>query len=194
MRRLFFLSVTAALLVVLVGCGANQSGTIGSGITVRDPWVRAAMMNMAEDQSGAMGDMGNMDNQATPMAGMEGDGGDSHSHSHGSEYGNTAVSAAYMVLVNNGAADAIVKAESDVAKTVELHNVVMENNVMQMRPVEAIEVPANGQVELKPGGFHIMLIGLNRDLNEGDEVTIKLTTRRGQTIEVKAPVRKPQGV
>lgn len=190
MRRLFFLSVTAALLVVLVGCGANQSGTTGSGITVRDPWVRAAMMNMADDQSGAMGDMGNMgnmDNQATPMAGMEGDGG----HSHGSEYGNTAVSAAYMVLVNNGAADAIVKAESDVAKTVELHNVVMENDAMQMRPVEAIEVPANGQVELKPGGFHVMLIGLNRDLNEGDEVTIKLTTRSGQTIEVKAPVRKP---
>lgn len=187
MRRLFFLSVTAALLVVLVGCGANQSGTTGSGITVRDPWVRAAMMNMADDQSGAMGDMGNMDNQATPMAGMEGDGG----HSHGSEYGNTSVSAAYMVLVNNGAADAIVKAESDVAKTVELHNVVMENDAMQMRPVEAIEVPANGQVELKPGGFHVMLIGLNRDLNEGDEVTIKLTTRSGQTIEVKAPVRKP---
>ncbi|MGQ9614668.1 copper chaperone PCu(A)C [Chloroflexus sp.] len=186
MRRLFSLSVTVALLVVLVGCGANQSGVTSGGITVRDPWVRAAMMNMAGDQSGAMGNMGNMDNQATPMAGMGGDGG----HSHGSEYGNTAVSAAYMVLVNNGATDAIVKAESDVAKTVELHNVVMENNVMQMRPVEAIEVPANGQVELKPGGFHVMLIGLNRDLNEGDEVTIKLTTRSGKTIEVKAPVRK----
>lgn len=184
MRRLFFLLVTAVLLVVLVGCGANQSGTTSGGITVRDPWVRAAMMNVAGDQSGAMGNMGN---QATPMAGMGGD----HGHSHGSEYGNTAVSAAYMVIVNNGAADAIVKAESDVAKTVELHNVVMENNVMQMRPVEAIEVPANGQVELKPGGFHVMLIGLNRDLKEGDEVMIKLTTRSGQTIEVKAPVRMP---
>ncbi|WP_448336451.1 copper chaperone PCu(A)C [Chloroflexus aurantiacus] len=184
MRRLFFLSVTAVLLVVLVGCGANQSGATSGGITVRDPWVRAAMMNMADDQSGAMGNMGN---QATPMAGMGGDQG----HSHGSEYGNTAVSAAYMVIVNNGAADAIVKAESDVARSVELHNVIMENNVMQMRQVEAIEVPANGQVELKPGGFHVMLIGLNRDLKEGDEVTIKLTTRSGQTIEVKAPVRKP---
>jgi copper(I)-binding protein len=97
-----------------------------------------------------------------------------------------------MVLVNNSAnADAIVKAESDVAKTVELHNVIMENNVMQMRQVEAIEVPANGQVELKPGGFHVMLIGLTRDLKEGDEVVIKLTTRSGKTIEVKAPVRKP---
>ncbi|WP_322815633.1 copper chaperone PCu(A)C [Chloroflexus sp.] len=187
MRRLFSLSVTVALLVVLVGCGANQSGVTSGGITVRDPWVRAAMMNVAGNQSGAMGDMGNMDNMATPMAGMEGDGG----HSHGNEYGNTAVSAAYMVLVNNGAADAIVKAESDVAKTVELHNVIMENNVMQMRQVEAIEVPANGQVELKPGGFHVMLIGLNRDLKEGDEVMIKLTTRSGQTIDVKAPVRKP---
>jgi copper(I)-binding protein len=164
---------------------------------------------MSGDQPGAMGNMqGGM--QATPMAGM----GDSHnqgsehgnmqggmqatpmagmgdSHSHGSEYGSMAVSAAYMVLVNNGPADAIVKAESDVAKSVELHNVIMENNVMQMRQVEAIEVPANGQVELKPGGYHVMLIGLNRDLKEGEEVLIKLTTRSGQTIEVKAPVRKP---
>ncbi|WP_333691804.1 copper chaperone PCu(A)C, partial [Chloroflexus sp.] len=124
---------------------------------------------------------GNM-GQSTPMAGMS-------DHGHGSE--SSAVSAAYMVLVNNGAADAIVKAESDVAKSVELHNVIMENNVMQMRQVEAIEVPANGQVELKPGSFHVMLIGLNRDLKEGDEVTITLTTRSGKTIEVKAPVRKP---
>lgn len=183
MRRLFFLSVTAALLVVLVGCGANQSGTTSSGITVRDPWVRAAMMNTAGDLSGTMGHMGN---QATPMAGM----GNSHGNDHANA-GSSAVSAAYMVIVNNGAADAIVKAESDVAASVELHNVVMENNVMQMRPVEAIEVPANGQVELKPGSFHVMLIGLNRDLKEGDEVTIKLTTRSGQTIEVKAPVRTP---
>jgi len=190
MRRFFTLLGVTLLMVLLVGCGANQSaGQSGTaGITVRDPWVRAAMMNMAGDQSGAMGNMqGNM-GQATPVAGMEG----GHGHGHGHEYGSQAASAAYMVLVNNSAnADAIVKAESDVAKTVELHNVIMENNVMQMRQVEAIEVPANGQVELKPGGFHVMLIGLTRDLKEGDEVVIKLTTRSGKTIEVKAPVRKP---
>lgn len=190
MKRFFILLGTALLMVVLVGCGANQSaGQSGTaGITVRDPWVRAAMMNMAGDQSGAMGNTQGHMGQATPMAGMQG----GHGHGHGHEYGSQAVSAAYMVLVNNSAnADAIVKAESDVAKTVELHNVIMENNVMQMRQVEAIEVPANGQVELKPGGFHVMLIGLTRDLKEGDEVVIKLTTRSGKTIEVKAPVRKP---
>lgn len=178
MRRLFALLAVAMMVVGLAGCGASQSGTQTGGITVRDPWVRAAMMNMAGDQSGAMGNM----QQSTPMAGMQG---------HGN-MGNTAVSAAYMVVVNNSnAADALVKAESDVAQSVELHNVIMENNVMQMRQVEAIEVPANGQVELKPGSYHVMLIGLNRDLKEGDEVVIKLTTRSGKTIEVKAPVRKP---
>ncbi|MEF3275130.1 MAG: copper chaperone PCu(A)C [Chloroflexus sp.] len=182
MRRVLVLMTAVMVILALAGCGANQATQTG-GITVRDPWVRAAMMNMAGDQSGAMGNMG----QSTPMAGM------SDSHSHGQSHGgyDGAVSAAYMVLVNNGAADAIVKAESDVAKSVELHNVIMENNVMQMRQVEAIEVPANGQVELKPGSFHVMLIGLNRDLKEGDEVLIKLTTRSGKTIEVKAPVRKP---
>ncbi|WP_298817386.1 copper chaperone PCu(A)C [uncultured Chloroflexus sp.] len=177
MRRIAIFITAAFVALALAGCGANQTTQTG-GITVRDPWVRAAMMNVAGDQSGAMGNMG----QSTPMAGMS-------DHGHGSE--SSAVSAAYMVLVNNGAADAIVKAESDVAKSVELHNVIMENNVMQMRQVEAIEVPANGQVELKPGSFHVMLIGLNRDLKEGDEVTITLTTRSGKTIEVKAPVRKP---
>lgn len=192
MRRFVALLMVALMVVGLVGCGANQSGTGQSatqtgGIVVRDPWVRAAMMNMAGDQSGAMGNMGNMQ-QSTPMAGM----GSDHGTSHGNGYGNMAVSAAYMVLENkSNTADAIVKAESDVAKSVELHNVIMENNVMQMRQVEAIEVPANGQVELKPGSYHVMLIGLNRDLKEGDEVLIKLTTRSGKTIEVKAPVRKP---
>ncbi len=180
-RMIALMSVSVLIVLLMAGCGANQTATTGTtgGITVRDPWVRAAMMNMAGDQSGAMGGSG--------MSGMSGDQG----HSHGSEYGSMAVSAAYMVIANSGSADAIVKAESDVAKTVELHNVVMENNVMQMRPVDAIEVPANGQVELKPGGFHVMLIGLTRDLNEGDEVVIKLITRSGKTIEVKAPVRKP---
>lgn len=182
MRRLFVLLAVAMMVVGLAGCGASQSGTQTGGITVRDPWVRAAMMNMAGDQSGAMGNMQQGNMQSTPMAGMQG---------HGNMAGS-AVSAAYMVLVNNSTtADAIVKADSDVAKSVELHNVIMENNVMQMRQVEAIEVPANGQVELKPGSYHVMLIGLNRDLKEGEEVLIKLTTRSGKTIEVKAPVRKP---
>lgn len=182
MRRLFVLLAMAMMVVGLAGCGASQSGTQTGGITVRDPWVRAAMMNMAGDQSGAMGNMQQGNMQSTPMAGMQG---------HGNMAGS-AVSAAYMVVVNNSnTADAIVKADSDVAKSVELHNVIMENNVMQMRQVEAIEVPANGQVELKPGSYHVMLIGLNRDLKEGEEVLIKLTTRSGKTIEVKAPVRKP---
>jgi copper(I)-binding protein len=101
-------------------------------------------------------------------------------------------SAAYLTIANSGGtADALLKAESDVANTVELHTMTMENNVMKMFPVEKIDIPANGKAELKPGGFHVMLIGLRHDLKEGEVVKLTLTFQNSGKIEVEAPVRKP---
>jgi copper(I)-binding protein len=61
-----------------------------------------------------------------------------------------------------------------------------------MRQVEGgIDIPANGQVELKPGGFHVMLIGLTRDLNVGDSVQLTLTFEKAGQIPVTAQVRQP---
>ena len=83
--------------------------------------------------------------------------------------------AAYMILRNGGdAADRLVKAESDVADAVELHKTIMEGSMMQMAPVENIEVPAKGQAELKPGGLHVMLIGLKHELKPGEKIKLKL--------------------
>jgi len=67
----------------------------------------------------------------------------------------------------------------------------MTNNVMMMTPVEKIEVPANGKVELKSGSFHVMLIGLRHDLKEGEVVKLTLTFQNAGKIQVEAPVRKP---
>jgi len=102
-------------------------------------------------------------------------------------------SAAFMVITNSGRTDRqLVKALSPVAKTVELHSHVNENGVMKMREVPSIEIKANGQVELKPGSFHIMLIDVKAALNDGDEVPITLSFDDGSTLQIKAPVRKMQ--
>jgi hypothetical protein len=100
--------------------------------------------------------------------------------------------AAYMIIANKGAdADRLIRAESDAAKSVELHQTTVKDNVMAMSPVEAIEVPAKGQVELKPGGLHIMLVGLKQDLTMGDRVKLTLVFEKAGRIMVEAEVKNP---
>lgn len=100
-------------------------------------------------------------------------------------------SAAYMTIRNPGnQPDRLVKATSDVAKVVELHTVEEQNGVMAMHPVEGIDVPANGEATLKPGGFHVMLIALTRDLKVGDTVTVTLTFANAGDMTVQAKVRE----
>lgn len=90
--------------------------------------------------------------------------------------GNSAI---YMVIYNDGtASDRLVGASTDVARTVELHRTTVEGGMAQMRRIAGIDVPANGKVELKPGGLHVMLIGLKRDLKAGDTFPVTLTFQR----------------
>jgi len=106
-------------------------------------------------------------------------------------------SAAYMVLKNNGAeADALIGAATDVATTVELHDMVMEGDVMKMRPVsgQRLEIPARGQIELKPGGLHVMLIGLKQKLEPGATVELTLRFEKTGEVRVKAEVRAVEGM
>lgn len=85
-------------------------------------------------------------------------------------------SAAFMLIRNHGDEDRhLVAAESDVSNVTELHNHINDNGVMRMRQVPQITVPAKGAVELKPGSFHVMLIGLKQPLKEGDPVQVQLT-------------------
>jgi periplasmic copper chaperone A len=99
--------------------------------------------------------------------------------------------AAYMVLQNNGAAeDKLLSVESDVAKTIELHETKEMNGMMQMSPVPNIPVPANGKTELKPGGLHVMLIDLNRELKAGDKVQFTLNFEKAGKVPVTAEVKE----
>lgn len=100
-------------------------------------------------------------------------------------------SAAFMTVSNNSdKAVAIVKASSSVSKVVELHTHDMKDGVMKMYQVAKIDVPANGKVNLKPGGFHVMLIGLNNPLKEGENVSFTLEFSNGETQTITAPVKK----
>ncbi|TQF76871.1 copper chaperone PCu(A)C [Elioraea sp. Yellowstone] len=98
-------------------------------------------------------------------------------------------SAAYMTIVNHTAArDELVAASTPVAKVVELHTHLMEGGVMRMRPVRAIEVNAGEPAVLRPGGLHVMLIDLTRDLKPGETIPLTLSFRNSGERTVEVPV------
>ena len=98
------------------------------------------------------------------------------------------VGGAFMTVVGGKEADRIVSGSSPVAAVVELHTHIMEGGVAKMRAIPAIDVPAGGKVELKPGGLHIMLINLKAPLKAGEAVPLKLRFEKAGEIEVNVPV------
>jgi copper(I)-binding protein len=97
----------------------------------------------------------------------------------------TPTGAAYLTVRNHGAADdRLIGIATDVADRAELHGSVMQDGVMRMRPVEAIEVPAHGEAALAPGGLHIMLIGLKAPLEQGGSFALTLSFENAGEVEV----------
>jgi len=101
-------------------------------------------------------------------------------------------SAAFMRLTAKSDTK-LVQARSAVAKTVEIHEMALENDVMKMRHVPALALPAGQTVALEPGGYHIMLLGLHGQIQQGDQVPLTLTfedgTGKRHSVEVQAPAR-----
>jgi periplasmic copper chaperone A len=91
----------------------------------------------------------------------------------------------------------LVEAKSPVAGVVEIHEMKMENNVMKMRAVPGVDVPAGKAVDLKPGGYHVMLMDLKEQMKEGATVPVTLVfegkDKKRETVEVKATVRPLAG-
>lgn len=87
----------------------------------------------------------------------------------------------------------LLKLTSPMASSVELHASTMENGVMKMRYLEQLEIPAGKVIEFKPGGYHIMLIGLKKQLVEGDKIPLKLlfadNSNKEHLFEVSFPVQ-----
>jgi len=100
-------------------------------------------------------------------------------------------SGAYMLIRNDSdQTRKAVSAKSNVSQVTELHNHINDNGVMRMRHVDAIEIPAHGSVELKPGGYHVMLINLNQPLKPGDPVHIDLTLDDGTVLPIDLEARR----
>jgi copper(I)-binding protein len=99
------------------------------------------------------------------------------------------VGAGFLTIKNaTGQDDRLIGAQADIAKTVELHTHVKDGEVMRMRRVDAIPVPAGGVAELKPGGDHVMFINLTRPLAEGQKVAVTLVFEKAGKKQIEVPV------
>jgi periplasmic copper chaperone A len=99
-------------------------------------------------------------------------------------------SAVYMLLHNHSAEDdALVAVTTDVAASVELQLTAVDaNDVVKMTPQESIPLPSGIEMELKPGSYHIMLIGVTKDLKVGDEIQVTLHFLHHEDIPLTVPV------
>lgn len=102
------------------------------------------------------------------------------------------VAAAYMSLKSEQGAT-LIKAESDLAGTIELHSMTMENDVMKMRMLNELPLPAGKTVNLEPGGYHLMLFDLKQPLNAGQTAKFKLhlrtTAGNTQSMTLSLPIK-----
>ena len=106
--------------------------------------------------------------------------------------GMATAGAAFMTLENTGAAaDRLIAAESPAAANVELHTHIVEGDIMRMRAVEQIDLPAGETIQLQPGGFHVMLIGLAAPLEMGKSFPLTLRFAEAGTTTVEVPVLQP---
>jgi copper(I)-binding protein len=92
------------------------------------------------------------------------------------------------IALTSAAADRLVGGSTPMAQRLELHVMAMQGDVMQMRQVDAIELPAGKQVELKPGGLHLMFIGLKQPLPLGSKVPVTLKFEKAGELKVEFEV------
>lgn len=103
--------------------------------------------------------------------------------------GNAENGAAY-VTIESPTADRLLSLSSPVAKKSELHTMSMQGMVMKMRPLSELNIPAGRPVSLKPGGEHIMLLGLNQPLREGQSFPLTLNFEKAGPRAVNVNVEK----
>lgn len=96
--------------------------------------------------------------------------------------------ALFLSIENQGPADRLLSAQVEIADAAELHTHVHQDGLMKMMQVDGIDVPARGTLELKPGSYHIMLIGLRQPLREGGHFPVRLEFANAGSIELDVHV------
>ncbi|MBA4177543.1 MAG: hypothetical protein C0505_13460 [Leptothrix sp. (in: Bacteria)] len=100
----------------------------------------------------------------------------------------------FLKITGGATADKLVSASAGVSKAVELHAMSMDGDVMRMRQVDAVEVPAGKTVELKPGGLHVMFMGLNKPLQAGESFPLTLRFEKAGEVRVEMKVMTQAGM
>jgi copper(I)-binding protein len=102
---------------------------------------------------------------------------------------------AFLRITGGATADRLLSASAGVAREVELHTMEMEGNVMRMRPIDGIDVPAGKTIELKPGGQHVMFVGLTQTLKSGAHfpMTLRFEKAGAVKVEVQVMLKAPGG-
>ena len=150
-------------LLVISGLLVACGGPAGPDIELEDVWARPAMV-MKESEGSSEGGMG--------MAGT---------------------GAVFMLIKNTGGeADRLVGGQTDVSEVVEIHETVMDGDVMKMQMLsDGLQVPAKGEVLLKPGSYHVMLIGMKQGLKVGDTFSLELQFEKSGSRQVAVEVKEP---
>ena len=106
--------------------------------------------------------------------------------------GRSRTAAVYIERISNSGqeVDTLIGLESPIASKTSIHKTIIESGIAKMRPVKALEIAARRAVSLKPGGLHVMLVGLQQPLKEGFKFPIVLEFKTAGKIEVVVKVRK----
>jgi copper(I)-binding protein len=184
-RTFLVVSAMFAVMLIVVACGSADASPTASGgsasagdIVVSGAWTRpmtASMpgMSMPSSSPGSM-DMGGMSMPSGSPVAMD----------------MSVTDAVYFTIKNNSKeSDQLVSAASDVAASTEMHQSTLVNGISSMKPVSEVDVPAGGSVSFDPGNYHVMLVGLHRDLNVGDHFDLTLTFKQAGDVNVSVEVR-----
>lgn len=98
------------------------------------------------------------------------------------------LAAGYLTVVNAGAADRLLGASSPAAERVEMHVTLKDGDILRMRQVRDFEVPANGRLELKPAGGHLMFVGIKWPFRDGEKVPVTLRFERAGELKVELAI------
>jgi hypothetical protein len=97
--------------------------------------------------------------------------------------------AAYVSVMNHASQpDTLLAVASPAARAADIHMTEAVDGVMKMKSAGPLEIPAMGTLEMRPGGFHIMLVGLKAPLRQGEEVEITLSFSKAGELTVRVPV------
>lgn len=100
------------------------------------------------------------------------------------------VLAGYLLLRNEGdRAQSLVAVSSPDFERVEIHRTVLRGEVAHMEAAKELALPPRASVELKPGGWHLMLIGPKKTWKPGESIALRLQLKSGDTLQLEAPVR-----